>query len=178
MLSNQELPYVGRFACDWLRLATTDPGATHASMLRPLPSICPSSTELPVGRGQSCSSLSDYVSRGQRLQPSAADQGRCDQACLTGLTATGSLGAHRRRAGTGSKPPDETAPWRRYLLAPVSSGTLGSAVVRCGSVRCGVSALRGQCAAGQYSKPRISSDTPRACTDPPPLYRDNATVPR
>src|ERR1700674_306250 len=29
MLSNHELPYVGRFACDWLRLATTDPDATH-----------------------------------------------------------------------------------------------------------------------------------------------------
>jgi hypothetical protein len=25
MLSNHELPYVGRFACDWHRLATTDP---------------------------------------------------------------------------------------------------------------------------------------------------------
>ena len=35
MLSNQELPYVGRFACDWLRLATTDPDATHTTMLRP-----------------------------------------------------------------------------------------------------------------------------------------------
>jgi len=29
MLSNHELPYVGRFACDWLRLATTDPHAAH-----------------------------------------------------------------------------------------------------------------------------------------------------
>ncbi len=28
MLSNQKLPYVGRFACDWHRLATTDPHAT------------------------------------------------------------------------------------------------------------------------------------------------------
>ena len=36
MLSNHELPYVGRFACGWLRLATTDPGATHAGSLRPL----------------------------------------------------------------------------------------------------------------------------------------------
>ena len=36
MLSNHELPYVGRFACDWLRLATTDPGATHADSVRPL----------------------------------------------------------------------------------------------------------------------------------------------
>ena len=26
MLSNHEVPYVGRFACDWHRLATTDPG--------------------------------------------------------------------------------------------------------------------------------------------------------
>jgi hypothetical protein len=40
MLSNQELPYVGRFACDWLRLATTDPGATHTRMLRPRGSVC------------------------------------------------------------------------------------------------------------------------------------------
>src|SRR6202034_2823437 len=30
MLGNQELPYVGRFACDWLRLATTDPDTIHA----------------------------------------------------------------------------------------------------------------------------------------------------
>src|SRR4051812_32653472 len=29
MLSNHGLPYVGRFACDWLRLATTDPHAAH-----------------------------------------------------------------------------------------------------------------------------------------------------
>src|ERR1700690_4349063 len=31
MLSNHELPYVGRFACDWLRLATTDPDAAHGT---------------------------------------------------------------------------------------------------------------------------------------------------
>ena len=30
MLSNHKLPYVGRFACDWPRLATTDPHAAHA----------------------------------------------------------------------------------------------------------------------------------------------------
>ena len=35
MLSNHELPYVGRFACDWLRLATTDPDATHTASVRP-----------------------------------------------------------------------------------------------------------------------------------------------
>ena len=35
MLSNHELPYVGRFACDWHRLATTDPSATHIGSLRP-----------------------------------------------------------------------------------------------------------------------------------------------
>ena len=35
MLSNHELPYVGRFACDWLRLATTDPDTVHSTMLRP-----------------------------------------------------------------------------------------------------------------------------------------------
>ncbi len=29
MLGNHELPYVGRFACDWHRLATTDPHAAH-----------------------------------------------------------------------------------------------------------------------------------------------------
>ena len=29
MLSNQVLPYVGRFACDWHRLATTDPLRVH-----------------------------------------------------------------------------------------------------------------------------------------------------
>jgi hypothetical protein len=34
MLSNHELPYVGRFACDWLRLATTDPDAAHTTMVR------------------------------------------------------------------------------------------------------------------------------------------------
>jgi len=35
MLSNHELPYVGRFACDWLRLATTDPHAAHQCSVRP-----------------------------------------------------------------------------------------------------------------------------------------------
>ena len=35
MLSNHELPYVGRFACDWLRLATTDPDTAHSTMVRP-----------------------------------------------------------------------------------------------------------------------------------------------
>ena len=34
MLSNHELPYVGRFACDWLRLATTDPDAIHDHSVR------------------------------------------------------------------------------------------------------------------------------------------------
>jgi len=29
MLSNHKLPYVGRFACDWPRLATTDPHAAR-----------------------------------------------------------------------------------------------------------------------------------------------------
>ena len=29
MLSNEELPYVGRFAYGWPRLATTDPHAAH-----------------------------------------------------------------------------------------------------------------------------------------------------
>jgi len=32
MLSNHGLPYVGRFACDWLRLATTDPRAAHTEV--------------------------------------------------------------------------------------------------------------------------------------------------
>jgi hypothetical protein len=31
MLSNHKLPYVGRFACDWPRLATTDPHAARKS---------------------------------------------------------------------------------------------------------------------------------------------------
>jgi len=35
MLSNHELPYVGRFACDWLRLATTDPHVAHTASIRP-----------------------------------------------------------------------------------------------------------------------------------------------
>jgi hypothetical protein len=35
MLSNHELPYVGRFACDWLRLATTDPHAAHGDHCTP-----------------------------------------------------------------------------------------------------------------------------------------------
>jgi hypothetical protein len=34
MLSNHVLPYVGRFACDWLRLATTDPDAIHDDSVR------------------------------------------------------------------------------------------------------------------------------------------------
>ena len=32
MLSNQGLPYVGRFAYGWHRLATTDPHAVHAAV--------------------------------------------------------------------------------------------------------------------------------------------------
>lgn len=35
MLSNDGLPYVGRFACDWHRLSTTDP---HAAMAQCKPS--------------------------------------------------------------------------------------------------------------------------------------------
>ena len=31
MLSNNGLPYVGRFACGWLRLATTDLGCLHSA---------------------------------------------------------------------------------------------------------------------------------------------------
>ena len=34
MLSNHKLPYVGRFACDWPRLATTDPHAARAILRR------------------------------------------------------------------------------------------------------------------------------------------------
>jgi len=33
--NNKLLPYVGRFACDWHRLATTDPHPIHAPMVRP-----------------------------------------------------------------------------------------------------------------------------------------------
>jgi len=32
MLSNHGLPYVGRFACDWHRLATTDPHEAHVAV--------------------------------------------------------------------------------------------------------------------------------------------------
>jgi len=32
MLSNHGLPYVGRFACGWHRLATTDPRTAHAQV--------------------------------------------------------------------------------------------------------------------------------------------------
>ena len=48
MLSNQKLPYVGRFACDWPRLSTTDPHAAH-------PDVTPSFDRVDtVGRaGQS-----------------------------------------------------------------------------------------------------------------------------
>jgi len=50
MLSNHKLPYVGRFACDWPRLATTDPHAARghptaisdrgSAGLRPVPANC------------------------------------------------------------------------------------------------------------------------------------------
>ncbi len=36
MLSNHGLPYVGRFACDWHRLATTDPYAARSECTRAL----------------------------------------------------------------------------------------------------------------------------------------------
>ncbi len=45
MLSNHELPYVGRFACDWLRLATTDPHAAHAF------ECTPASRQIAVSNG-------------------------------------------------------------------------------------------------------------------------------
>src|SRR5580698_9029029 len=48
MLSNHKLPYVGRFACDWLRLATTDPDAAHISTVRPR------GAEVPEFRFQEC----------------------------------------------------------------------------------------------------------------------------
>ena len=61
MLSNHELPYVGRFACDWLRLATTDPHVAH--------------------RVQCTSRLSEFQGRKSRvhevvMSPSHKDNGR------------------------------------------------------------------------------------------------------
>jgi hypothetical protein len=47
MLSNHKLPYVGRFACDWPRLATTDPHAAQAQCRAPPPRTPPG----PVGPG-------------------------------------------------------------------------------------------------------------------------------
>jgi hypothetical protein len=48
MLSNHKLPYVGRFACDWPRLATTDPHAARGQS-RPRPAkalgYCPGTLE-------------------------------------------------------------------------------------------------------------------------------------
>src|SRR5437868_12501154 len=41
MLSNEELPYVGRFAYGWHRLATTDPHAAHGAVYdRYLVAVC------------------------------------------------------------------------------------------------------------------------------------------
>jgi hypothetical protein len=48
MLSDHKSPYVGRFACDWPRLSTTDPHAAHA---HPTPggcAYCPGTLEPPI----------------------------------------------------------------------------------------------------------------------------------
>ena len=37
MLSDHKSPYVGRFACDWPRLSTTDPHAAHVEWYRGRP---------------------------------------------------------------------------------------------------------------------------------------------
>ena len=47
MLSDHKSPYVGRFACDWPRLSTTDP---HAALTHPTPgrhTYCPGTFEAP-----------------------------------------------------------------------------------------------------------------------------------
>src|SRR5580692_10912560 len=49
MLSNHELPYVGRFACDWLRLATTDPDTIHLTSVRPTTPDVPGRLDVLVG---------------------------------------------------------------------------------------------------------------------------------
>jgi hypothetical protein len=62
MLSDHKSPYVGRFACDWPRLSTTDP---HAALPHPTPACrvyCPGTFEpaepeaLPVLAGVAPSS--------------------------------------------------------------------------------------------------------------------------
>lgn len=66
MLSNQKLPYVGRFACDWLRLATTDPHAVHTGILR---------FDAAKGRGQKdCSSSDIFTKHHYGWRITAADE--------------------------------------------------------------------------------------------------------
>ena len=71
MLSDHKSPYVGRFACDWPRLSTTDP---HAALVHPTPggnAYCPGTFEpaepeaLPVLAGVAPSSTvtSDWLMR-------------------------------------------------------------------------------------------------------------------
>ena len=65
MLSNHELPYVGRFACDWLRLATTDPDAIHNRSVR-LERVVPASSLVagPAGvSGQPVGAVRSWVGR-------------------------------------------------------------------------------------------------------------------
>ena len=63
MLSDHKSPYVGRFACDWPRLSTTDPHAALGGILRPgAATYCPGTFEpaepeaLPVLAGLAPSS--------------------------------------------------------------------------------------------------------------------------
>jgi len=47
MLSDHKSPYVGRFACDWHRLSTTDPHAAHAHSTAVPPRASPDGARRP-----------------------------------------------------------------------------------------------------------------------------------
>src|ERR1700722_9939804 len=71
MLSNHELPYVGRFACDWLRLATTDPDTIHALKRTPPHPDC-------LGRVRARPARCGSGGRGLRFRAAAAVRCRPD----------------------------------------------------------------------------------------------------
>src|ERR1019366_9373503 len=67
MLSNHKLPYVGRFACDWPRLATTDPHAARAKCRCPRPLLRPTAEKARKGRRRPVPDGPDRTALSSRL---------------------------------------------------------------------------------------------------------------
>ena len=108
MLSNHELPYVGRFACDWLRLATTDPHAAHG--YEPTPAIAESElrVEFTSSPGRHPTDNTARATRSETWPARARDR-----------PASSGLG---RRAAQASPAPAQASPAARTLLDVVEHG--------------------------------------------------------